>query len=176
MGKTVQLAPLTVDRVMDTKTGEILDLRERPGMFVYIPDRPRWREGWFMAIQDAFVVLAKDKALSGRPMRVLTYMMGRLDWDNYIMLTQAEIARELDLHRQDVSTAVRLLVERGIVQEGPRVGRSHSYRLNSTYGWKGKTVNLRDRRRGEIAAATSGAMQYGLDGKLYPPQTAGDQD
>jgi len=146
MGRTAELASLGNGKAVDTGTGEILDLRERPGMFVYVPARPKWAEGWFMAIQEAFVALAKDKSLSGRPMRVLTYMMGRLDWDNYITLSQVEIAGELDLHRQDVNTAVKLLVERGIIQEGPKNGRSHSYRLNSTYGWKGKTINLKERR------------------------------
>jgi hypothetical protein len=60
-----------------------------------------------MAIQEAFVALAKDKSLSGRPMRVLTYMMGRLDWDNYITLSQVEVAGELDLHRQHVHAAIK---------------------------------------------------------------------
>ncbi len=150
MGRTAEMVPLGGGRSVDTDTGEILDLRERPGMFVYVPSRPKWGEGWFMAIQDAFVALAKDRSLSGRPMRVLTYMMGRLNWDNYITLTQAEIAGELDLHQQDVSDAVKLLVERGIIQQGPKAGRTNSYRLNSTYGWKGKTINLRERRKVEL--------------------------
>ncbi len=159
MGRTSELAPLGNGRAVDTSTGEVLNLRERPGMFVYVPDKPRWGEGWFMAIQEAFVALAKDKSLSGRPMRVLTYMMGRLDWDNYITLSQVEIAGELDLHRQHVHAAIKLLVERGIIQEGPKNGRSHSYRLNSTYGWKGKTINLRERRK--IEALPGGASTEG---------------
>jgi hypothetical protein len=78
-------------------------------------------------------------------MRVLTYMMGRLDWDNYITLSQVEVAGELDLHRQHVHAAIKLLVAR----DYPGGARSHSYRLNSTYGWKGKTINLRERRKVE---------------------------
>ena len=149
MGRTSELAPLGNGRAVDTSTGEVLDLRERPGMFVYVPDRPRWGEGWFMAIQEAFVALAKDKSLTGRPKDVLLYMMGRLDWDNYITLSQVEIAGELGMYRQDVNAAIKLLVERGIIQQGPKAGRTNSYRLNSTYGWKGKTINLRDRRMQE---------------------------
>lgn len=144
------MVPLGGGRSVDTETGEILDLRERPGMFVYVPARPKWGEGWFMAIQEAFVALSKDRTLSGRPMRILTYMMGRLNWDNYITLTQAEIAAELDLHQQDVSKGVQLLIEKGIIQQGPKAGRTYSYRLNSTYGWKGKTINLRERRLHEL--------------------------
>ncbi len=149
MGRTAELASLGNGKAVDTGTGEVLDLRERPGMFVYVPARPKWGEGWFMAIQEAFIALAKDKSLSGRPKDVLLYMMGRLDWDNYITLSQVEIAGELGIYRQQVHEAIKLLVERGIIQEGPKDGRSHSYRLNSTYGWKGKTINLRERRKVE---------------------------
>jgi hypothetical protein len=42
MGRTSELAPLGNGRAVDTSTGEVLDLRERPGMFVYVPDKPRW--------------------------------------------------------------------------------------------------------------------------------------
>ncbi len=149
MGRTAEMVPLGGGRSVDTETGEILDLRERPGIFVYVPARPKWGEGWFMAIQEAFITLSKDRSLTGRPKDVLLYMMGRLNWDNYITLTQAEIAAELDMHHQQVSEAVKLLVERGIIQQGPKAGRTNSYRLNSTYGWKGKTINLRDRRMQE---------------------------
>ncbi len=140
-------------RMVDEKSGEVLDFAGREGMFVYVQARPKWREGWFMAIQEAFIALAKDKALSGRPMRVLTYMMGKLNWENYIAVTQAEIADELGLHKQDVNGAISLLVERGILQRGPKLGRSWSYRLNSAYGWKGKTIHLHERRTQEAGDA-----------------------
>ena len=149
MGRTAEMVPLGSGRSIDTETGEILDLRERPGMFVYVPARPKWGEGWFMAIQEAFAALAKDRSLTGRPKDVLLYMMSRLNWDNYITLSQSEIADELGMHQQQVSEAVKLLVERGIIQQGPKSGRTYSYRLNSRYGWKGKTINLRDRRMQE---------------------------
>jgi len=41
------------------------------------------------------------------------------------------------------------LVQKGILQEGPPTGRTHSYRLNSHYGWKGTPISLDKRRREE---------------------------
>jgi len=65
----------------------------------------------------------------------------------------------LGMYRQDVNAAIKLLVERGIIQQGPKAGRTNSYRLNSTYGWKGKTINLRERRK--IEALPGGTTTEG---------------
>jgi hypothetical protein len=60
MGRTSELAPLG-KRAVDTSTGEVLDLRERRGCSCTSLTSRAGR--WFMAIQEAFVALAKDKSL-----------------------------------------------------------------------------------------------------------------
>lgn len=122
---------------IDLDTGEILD-----GVPVYVQAKIKWREGWFMGIQDAFIALAKDKEITGVTYRVLNYMFGKLGFENYICIQQKEICEVLDLKKQHVSSAIKLLLEKGIVLPGPKLGRSASYRLNPSYGWKGKVTNL----------------------------------
>ena len=126
---------------IDLDTGEILD-----GVPVYIQTKIKWREGWFMAIQDAFLALAKDKEICGRTRRVLDYMFGKLAFENYICIQQKEICENLDLKKSNVSSAIKLLLQKGIILTGPKLGRTTSYRLNSAYGWKGKVVNLSKER------------------------------
>jgi hypothetical protein len=122
---------------IDLNTGEILD-----GVPVYVHAKIKWREGWFMGIQDAFLALAKDKEICGRTRRVLDYMFGKLGFENYICIQQKEICEALDLKKQNVSSAIKLLLKKGIILPGPKLGRTNSYRLNPTYGWKGKVTNL----------------------------------
>jgi DNA-binding transcriptional regulator GbsR (MarR family) len=122
---------------IDLDTGEILD-----GVPVYVHAKIKWREGWFMGIQDAFIALAKDKDINGGTRRVLDYMFGRLGFENYICIQQKEICEALDLQKSHVSSAVKLLLKKGIILPGPKLGRTSSYRLNPTYGWKGKVTNL----------------------------------
>ena len=57
---------------------------------------------WFIMAQDALVSLAKDNDLTGRSLRVLLYLMGRLDFENFIQVPQVEIAEELNLDRKSV--------------------------------------------------------------------------
>jgi predicted transcriptional regulator len=124
---------------VDLDTGDILQ-----GVPVYFNATVRWREDWFMAIQDAFEALSKDKELYGRTRAVLDFMMSKLSWENWVHVEQKQIVEELDLHKSDVSRAIRLLVEKGIILRAPlpRNKRMYAYKLNSNYGYKGKVKNL----------------------------------
>ena len=87
--------------------------------------------------QAALMTLAKDKELTGRPRRVLDYLMAVLDFENFVQVSQADIAEELDLHRPDVSSAIKLLEQKEILIPGPKIGRSKCWRLNPNFGYKG---------------------------------------
>jgi hypothetical protein len=111
------------------------------GFFVWVPQKHRIKHGWFMAFQQAFVDLAKDDEISKISLRVLMYLMGTLDFENYIQVRQSEIVNELSIDKGNVSRAVRCLVDRGIISK--RVsGKLSGYRLNEFYGWKGKVKNM----------------------------------
>ena len=127
---------------VDQKTGEVLQ-----GCMVWIPERPKLTERWFMAFQDAFEELAKDREITNEPRRVLDYMFSKLDFENFIQLSQKEIIEILGINKSNVSKAIKLLTRKQIVLEGPKVGRSRCYRLNPNYGWKGKVKNLQEYRR-----------------------------
>ena len=129
-------------RQLDVKTGELME-----GCLVYVPYRPKFRGGWFMAFQEAFLAMAKDREMTGEVVRVLHYFFGKLDFENYIHLAQSEIAEALGLQKTHVSRAVKILCDKGIILKGPKVGRSITYRLNSDYGWKGKIKNFESERR-----------------------------
>lgn len=137
-------------RSLDVNTGEVLD-----GVAVWVGAKVRSPYGvrWYMQSQEAVEALARDKELQGRPTRVLLYLLSRLDFENYIHLPQTDIVQALDLDKSDVSKAVRLLQDKGILLRGPRVGKSFGFRLNPTWGWKGKVVNLRAAHGPEKPAA-----------------------
>lgn len=105
---------------------------------------------WFQMSQDPLLQIAMDRELAGRPMRVLFYLLVRLDFENYIRVPQAEIVEALKLHHSDVSRSISLLERKGILIRGPKVGRSLAFRLNPACGWKGKTKNGRDAQQETI--------------------------
>ena len=140
--------------ILDKETGEILD--QGCGTFVFIPSRIKIKEGWVMTFQDGLAALAADKDLWGRPRAVLDYMMSRLNFENYIALEQREIVEKLGIHQPDVSSAIKMLVAKGVLEKGPRLGKSWSYKLNPFYGWKGRVKNLKEERKKRFSVVDGG--------------------
>lgn len=137
------------------------------GFVAYIAPRRRngFQEGWVAMAQHPMEMLAQSD-LRGDDLRVLLALLGRLDFENLLVLNQAELARTLGLARQNVQRSIRALMRQGVLLEGPRIGISRSYRLNPNYGWKGgsaKHVSVLDEERQKRRAASgiSGVIEGG---------------
>lgn len=115
--------------VVDFETGEVT--------YALVPIRQKHLGGFFMAIQEGFLYLAQQD-FSGRTRRVLDYLFSKLDFENWIRVSQTDIARELNLKRSNVSSAIKQLCEKGIIHKGPKAGNSWTYRLDPSFGWKGR--------------------------------------
>lgn len=132
--------------------------------------------GFFMAIQDGFVWLATLK-LEGRTKDVLFYVMGRLEFENYINLSQKDIAEALGMQKQNVSTAMKELEEHGIIHKGSKTGQSWTYRLDPNLGYKGRAKNLKkyqdtlDRARAKGFDVIEGKKHKGSAGKKNRQET-----
>jgi predicted transcriptional regulator len=127
--------------LIDAATGELT-----PAVILV---RKSWKgERFFVGFQEAFAYIAKEK-IGSEAKDVFLFLLSRLDFENYIFVPQVEVAKELDMQRANVSRAISVLVERGILLEGPKVSRSRTFRLNHTYGWKGKLSNLKVLRNKE---------------------------
>lgn len=114
--------------------------------FVAIPRRAKLR-GWFMAFEEAMEQLSKDRELWGQPRAVLDYLFSKLSFENHILVQQADIASELGMQRADVSRAISRLCKKGVIERGPKLGRTWSYKLNPYYGWKGDVRNLYEEQK-----------------------------
>ena len=68
-------------------------------------------------------------------------LLGRIDFENLMVVNQAELAKELGMHRQHVQRSIKRLIALGVILEGPKIGISRSYRLNPEFGWKGSARN-----------------------------------
>ena len=126
----------------DRDTGEILE-----GVVVYcgVKQDP-YSKGWVMNSQEALKLLATDKELKGETYRVLLLLISQLDFENWIQITQKQIAETLEIKKQNVSKAILLLEKKEIILRGPKLGRAYAFRLNPYFGWKGKVKNLDEYR------------------------------
>ena len=118
---------------VDLDTGEVVD----GFVAVLQPKRKNaFYTGWFAVSQEALMHLAKSD-LGLQETKVLFALLSKLDFENYILITQKDIAEELNMKKTNVSSSIKFLVEKGILIRGPKVQRSYTYRLDATFGWKG---------------------------------------
>jgi hypothetical protein len=132
---------------VDADTGEVMD----DGFVAYVvPKRQNGFGGRWMAMsQDGMVwlsrgvlgQLATERKLSGQDLGVFLCLLGHLDYENHILTPQSEMADKVGMHRSNFSRAISRLVEIGIVEKGPKIGRMVSLKLNPEYGWKGSAKN-----------------------------------
>ncbi len=127
-----------------TENGEVYDIETgefRDGHLVFVPrkDKSQFGQDFFLMAQNTFSFLADNrKMLGGEGFAVFGKLISRLDFENYIQVSQADIAKELDMKRPNVSRAIKRLCDLGIIGRGPKVGTAYTYRLHPAAGWKGK--------------------------------------
>jgi len=94
-----------------------------------------------MTFQDSLAIIATDEDMTGQILKVMILLMANLEFENYITIKQVEIANKLKMDKSDVSKAMRLLVDKGIILK-VKEGGTAGYKLNPHYGWKGKVSNM----------------------------------
>lgn len=103
------------------------------------PDWKRKRKlgvNWMAFYQDSLRWLATEN-LPNEQYRVLLYLLGKLDFENYIRIPQKDVAEALGMKRPAVTRAIGGLLKRDVLAR-IKIGTANTYRLNPYVGYKGK--------------------------------------
>lgn len=124
---------------------------DRRGSWVFVPRNPTpYAGGSLMVSQAALRTLITDSEVHGECLKVFLYLCTELDFENWIMVPQSDVAYGLGMKRPSVSRQIALLEKKQVILRGPRVGRSWTWRLNPEYGWKGNLRSLDAYRRQKV--------------------------
>ncbi len=117
---------------VDVATGELIPM--------LVPRKVRWwpREEEYVSVMQHAAQTLASADLSRAAYRVSYHLLACLDWENWIRVSQSEVARELKMQPSHVSTAFRELERTGWLLRGPKVGSSFTWKLNPESVWKGK--------------------------------------
>lgn len=137
---------------IDLETGEDL------GGFVAVirPKQKSSFERHFTMNQAALKIIATE--LNHEQTKVLMMLLADLDYENYIQVAQIDIAEALRMQKTHVSRAIKNLIEFGIIIEGPKIGRSKTYRLNPQFGWKGTVSNHKKALKNGLSVIQGGKV------------------
>jgi hypothetical protein len=149
---------------VDASTGEVMD-----GVFVYVPKKVR-QENWFMAFQEASSKISTDKDFTASTFRVFHALLSKLDFENFILVNQAELSSQLGMKRSNFNREVNKLVQKGLLKKGPKSGVQVTFQLNPHFAWRGKASKVRD------AQAQFGPLKVIEGGKAETKKIDGQAD
>lgn len=93
-----------------------------------------------MSQENALLEIAKS-GFTGETLRVLLVLLAKVEYENFIVVSQSDMAEELGVSKTQFNRSLKILIDNDIIQRGPKVGRQGSLRLNPNYGWKGTAKN-----------------------------------
>lgn len=102
---------------------------------------------------------------------VLFKLLARLDYENWLSISQETLAEEIGMKRPHVTRAVTELVAASIleVSKDGTDKRRNAYRLNSNLGWKGDAKQWMAHQHQRAAAAGSNVIPMPGIAKPQPP-------
>ena len=122
---------------------------DKPVQTVYFepPRKRNYPARWLLLWQDESEIgvsmseQAKNATLTLTDYRVRDYLMGTIGIGNYVYVNQAEVARQLNVHKVTVCESIKHLVKLQILLKGPRNGRSNTYMVNPAFCFSGGLGN-----------------------------------
>ncbi|MFW5886919.1 MAG: helix-turn-helix transcriptional regulator [Bacteroidota bacterium] len=97
---------------------------------------------YFRGWQLGFEWLAQNKNLTSVDYKLLMLLLSRLTYDNYIQLTQTDMATLLGMQRSQITRSIKKLVNNAIIEKAQK-GRNNYYRLNHELAYKGKNKEFK---------------------------------
>jgi DNA-binding MarR family transcriptional regulator len=119
--------------IIDKQSGEVLD----EGDLIFVPKKLRIK-GFFMAMQDGFEFIAKQK-LNAESLNVMLFILSKIDYENSINVSAKTISEEMKMDLSNVYRAMRCLKKAGVLDEPA----SKFIRISIDLAWKGKVANLK---------------------------------
>jgi len=138
------------------------------------PRKKNYPVKWLLLWQDeseigvSMVEQAKSAKMTLTDYRVRDFLMGTIGLGNFVFVNQAEVARELNVHRVTVVESIKRLCALQILVKGPKSGRSNTYMVSPAFCFAGGLGNGIKERTETIKQGKAKVIPFRKGGK--PPQ------
>ena len=157
MIKTQEKTSVVEALFCDLATGEFTNPTH-----VLIPTRVKVKD-WLMLFHSSSELLAKDKEIGAEGLRVFLYVISHVNYENELLVTQADVKEVLGMRQSAVSRAFKLLVKKEVLIEGKKQGTSKIYYLNPYFGWKGSARRLKEHLQEQAESKIGRSHQNDVD-------------
>jgi len=140
------LFPGQVIQIVDTVTGEIVTETSNPNAGVYLGKKKKHPGGFIVVYESDFreaALVLKDHGLI--PLCLWNVVMTKVEiGTGEILVNTVELAELLKTHRPNISKAIKLLCDLGLLAQVRKDGKHFVYKINPSIMWKGRETERQD--------------------------------
>lgn len=122
--------------IVDKSTGEVLSENGVDGKVVFSTTRHKIKDD-FVILPQAAVLSLLEMGLTKEQMNVFFAFLSTMKFENWVDVSQAQIAKLLKIHPVNVSNAVKVLHQKGLMETITDDQNFLRKRLSALYCWRG---------------------------------------
>jgi DNA-binding MarR family transcriptional regulator len=96
----------------------------------------------FRIFNEGLMQVVLDEDLAAQDFKVLFFVLGNMEYENFFQMSQAAIAEGLSIHQPDVSKAMKKLIAKDWIRIVGNVGRQNIYQVSPYLALKSRAKNL----------------------------------
>ncbi len=93
---------------------------------------------------EEMVDIASNRDLNGTDLRVLLCIIGNLEYENILNISQKKLGEILNIKQQEVSKSVKKLLEKEYLQIIDKIGRQNIYQFNPNIAFRSRAENYKN--------------------------------
>ncbi len=90
------------------------------------------------------LALALDRDFTGTDFRVLLAVIGNIEYDNKISISQGQLGKELNIKRPEITKSIGKLISKGYLQVVDSIGRQNIYQFNPHIAFRSRAKNYKE--------------------------------
>jgi hypothetical protein len=96
----------------------------------------------FRIFNEGLMNVILDEDLTGQDFKVLFFVLGNMEYENFFQMSQGAIAEGLSIRQPDVSKAMKKLIAKDFIRIVGNVGRQNIYQVSPYLALKSRAKNL----------------------------------
>lgn len=91
--------------------------------------------------EEEIINIASNKNLNGTDLRVFLCIIGNLEYENILNISQKKLGEILGIGKKEISKSINKLIKEGYLQIIDKIGRQNIYKLNPSIAFKSRAKN-----------------------------------
>jgi len=111
---------------------------------IYAKPKKHLKKDYARCFLNEMEVIASSKDLNATDLRVLIAIIGNLEYENILNISQKNLAEKLKIQRPEITKSIKKLISKKYLHVIDRIGRQNIYQFNPNIAFRSRAKNHKD--------------------------------